>query len=89
LSEKDRQQLPSNEKFALDTRAFNPFSYGPANCVGKNLALLEMRVVICFIVQKFLFEPKEGFRLESWEEGIEDLFVVKRPPLPVTLELRR
>jgi hypothetical protein len=27
--------------------------------------------------------------LESWEEGIEDYFVVKRPPLPVIVEARR
>ncbi|KAJ8089129.1 hypothetical protein PM082_014377 [Marasmius tenuissimus] len=36
-------------------QAFIPFSYGPANCVGKNLALMEMRMVICALVKSFMF----------------------------------
>ncbi|KIM78409.1 hypothetical protein PILCRDRAFT_11126 [Piloderma croceum F 1598] len=89
LPEKDREKAPFNEEFILDLAAFNPFSYGPANCVGKNLALLELRVITCFIVQKFNLKVKQGFRIETWEEGIEDFFVVKRPPLPVIMEARR
>jgi cytochrome P450 len=89
LPEQDRQTLPPNERFILDLRAFIPFSYGPANCAGKNLAYLEMRAVTCYIVQKFNFKVKEGFRLESWAEGIRDFFVAKRPSLPVSVELRR
>ena len=89
LPEKDREIAPFNEEFILDLAAFNPFSYGPANCVGKNLALLELRVITCFIVQKFNLKVKEGFRIETWEEGVEDFFVVKRPPLLVVMEARR
>jgi len=60
--------------------------YGPANCIGKSLALLELRAVICFLIQMFNFKAKDGFNLESWEEGIKDYFVMKRPPLPVIVE---
>jgi len=59
---------------------------GPANCAGKNLALLELRGLVCFVMQKFEFKASEGF--EKWEEGVADFFVVKRPPLPVVLEAR-
>jgi cytochrome P450 len=86
LPERDREKLPFNETFILDHAAYIPFSYGPASCVGKNLALLEMRAVICYVVQKFGFKVKEGFRIDAWEDGIGDFFVVKSPALPVVVE---
>ena len=89
LPERDRQGLPSKETFILNHAAYIPFSYGPANCAGKNLALLELRAVTCYIVQKFKFTAREGSGLDSWEEGIEDFFVVKKPPLAVIVEPRR
>jgi cytochrome P450 len=89
LPEKDRQKISSKEEFIHDPTAFNPFSYGPASCVGKNLALLELRAVTCFLVQKFTFKAKEGFNVESWEDGIQDYFVVKRPALPVVMDVRK
>jgi len=89
LPEQDRQKISRNAEFVLDLKAFNPFSFGPASCVGKNLALLELREVTCFIVQRFTFKYKEGFSVGSWEEGTEDYFVVKRPALPVVMEVRR
>ena|ERR1700720_2309857 len=88
LPKEDREKVLQDDNFILDLTAFNPFSYGPANCVGKNLALLELRVVTCFVVQKLNFKAKEGFKSDSWEDGIEDFFVVKRPPLPVVVEAR-
>ncbi|KIM73430.1 hypothetical protein PILCRDRAFT_829164 [Piloderma croceum F 1598] len=88
LPERDREELPSNETFILNHAAYIPFSYGPANCVGKNVALLEMRAVTCYVVQKFMFKVKEGFRIDTWEEGIGDFFLVKSPALPVVVETR-
>jgi len=38
-----------------NTAAFIPFLYGLANCVGKNLALVEMRMVLCWVLQRFWF----------------------------------
>ena len=32
--------------------AFAPFSLGPFGCIGKNLALMELRTVICLLVSK-------------------------------------
>lgn len=93
LPEPDRQCPPLSAtkdygEFVHDTTAFIPFSLGPANCAGKNLALRELRGLVCFIVQTFKFKVKEGFRLESWEEEIADFFVLKKPALPVVVEAR-
>ncbi|KAJ7275607.1 cytochrome P450 monooxygenase [Mycena rebaudengoi] len=51
-------------------RAFNPFSVGPRACVGRNLASLELQIIVASIVRRFHFvlarpeEPlatREGF----------------------------
>jgi cytochrome P450 len=57
-------KIPSDAREIFDLTVFNPFSYGAANCVGRNLALLEMRAITCFIVQKFKFEAKDGVGME-------------------------
>ena len=80
---------PVDTKFTHDGNAFIPFSIGPASCVGKNLALLELRGLFCSLVQKFDFRPQQGFSLESWEEGVTDIFIMGKPALPVVVEARR
>jgi len=89
LPEQGRQKIFSDKNFVLELTAFNPFSYGPANCVGKNLAIMELRALMCFVVQRIDFKAKDGFRMESWEEDIEDFVVLKRPALPVIVDARK
>lgn len=72
-----------------NTAAFFPFSYGPANCVGKNLALMEMRMLLCWVLRRFRFSEAPGVSLEEWEGGILDwLFVVHQGPLLVSVSFR-
>ncbi|KAF7375220.1 hypothetical protein MSAN_00408600 [Mycena sanguinolenta] len=71
-----------------NTAAFIPFSVGPSNCVGRNLAYQEMRMVICTLISKFDMRFEEGFDVNSWEEDILDFFVVQRGRLPVVLTPR-
>ncbi|KAJ7116453.1 cytochrome P450 [Mycena epipterygia] len=71
-----------------DTRAFIPFSVGPSNCVGRNLAYQEMRMVVCTLISKFDMRFEEGFDVNSWEENMLDYFVVQRGSLPVVLTAR-
>ncbi|OCH91279.1 cytochrome P450 [Obba rivulosa] len=51
-------------------RAFNPFSFGPRSCVGRNLANLELLIIIGSILHRYHFvledpgknfETREGF----------------------------
>jgi cytochrome P450 len=34
---------------------FSPFTYGPRDCIGKNFAQIEMRIILLFLLQKFEF----------------------------------
>ncbi|KAJ7039636.1 cytochrome P450 [Mycena alexandri] len=71
-----------------NTAAFIPFSVGPSNCVGRNLAYQEMRMVVCTLISKFEMRFEEGFDVNSWEEEMLDYFVVQRGRLPVVLTAR-
>ncbi|KAJ6577437.1 cytochrome P450 [Mycena capillaripes] len=71
-----------------NTSAFIPFSVGPSNCVGRNLAYQEMRMVICTLISKFEMRFEDGFDVDSWEKDMLDYFVVQRGRLPVVLATR-
>lgn len=66
-----------------------PFSYGPTQCAGKYLAILEMRMVICSLIQKFEFSFDKNWDSTKWESSLTDYFtLIKNQPLPVTIKLR-
>ena len=71
-----------------NTAAFIPFSYGPTICAGKNLALMEMRMLLCWVLRRFLFSKVPGVDYEEWEGKIQDWFVVHQEPLVVSVSLR-
>ncbi|KAI9462028.1 high nitrogen upregulated cytochrome P450 monooxygenase 2 [Russula earlei] len=68
--------------------AFIPFSYGPTICAGKNLALMEMRMVLCWLLQRFRFSKVPGVAYEEWEGKIQDWFVTHVEPLSVNVSIR-
>ncbi|KAI8984902.1 high nitrogen upregulated cytochrome P450 monooxygenase 2 [Trametes punicea] len=80
-----------NQTVAHNTAAFIPFSFGPANCVGRGLALQEMRMLICLLIQRLdmrfpdrnLWDPRE------YEEGLEDWFTIQKPALRVVVTPRQ
>ena len=48
-------------RFASDNRqASQPFSYGPRGCIGKNLAYIEQRLLICHLLWNFDLEAPGG-----------------------------
>ena len=71
-----------------NTAAFIPFSYGPTICAGKNLARMEMRMVLCWILRQFRFSKAPGVVYQEWEETIQDWFVVHHGPLLVSVSRR-
>ncbi|KAM4067811.1 cytochrome p450 [Hirsutella rhossiliensis] len=74
-------------RFAADKRAvFKPFSYGPRDCIGKNLAYSEMRLIICRLLYRFDFEL--AHKQESWHDDQKILFFWQKKPLYLNLQRR-
>ncbi|TXB98820.1 hypothetical protein FocTR4_00013514 [Fusarium oxysporum f. sp. cubense] len=77
-----------DEKYAGDNRAvFKPFSYGARDCIGKNLAYAELRVILSHILFKFDFELKPG--QPDWHEKQTCFLVWDKVPLNITLKLQQ
>ena len=79
----DKQQVITNRA------AFVPFSLGPQNCAGKNVAMVEMRAVLCALLQKFDLHSAKNYNLDDWEKGLIDVYLTLRGPLPAVLTPRQ
>lgn len=66
---------------ALD--AMQPFSLGPRNCIGKNLAYAEMRLILAKII--FNFDMRIADESRGWLDGQRAFTVWDKPPLQVYL----
>lgn len=83
------EPAPAGEKFVHNPNAFIPFSFGPSNCVGKNLAQMEMRMVFCYLLQNLDFEFDKSWNPAERENATEDQFVLlMRSPVQVTVRRR-
>ena len=85
--------LPTGLKIAQDQVVTNrdvfiPFSQGPMVCAGKNVALAEMRALVCAVLQHFEFESVDKASLSNWEGDLREIFTTKRGILPVVLRAR-
>ncbi|KAJ6474484.1 cytochrome P450 [Mycena vitilis] len=77
-----------DERFNVNEDAFIPFSTGPANCAGKNLAMLEIRMVMAYIMQAFDMRLVDGYDKQRWEAELKDYFVLQKGRLPIILNSR-
>jgi cytochrome P450 len=70
--------------------AFIPFSAGPANCIGKNLAYQEMRMLLCYVLKYFDLELAANSMesVDAWEAGMKDYLMLIRKPLSVVVRRR-
>ncbi|KAK7680564.1 hypothetical protein QCA50_016346 [Cerrena zonata] len=72
----------------MNTLAFIPFSYGPANCVGRQMAKQEMLMFASVLLQNFTFSFAKGFDSDDWPNQMHDYFVTTRGPLLLHAEPR-
>ncbi|OHW90976.1 trichothecene c-15 hydroxylase [Colletotrichum incanum] len=76
-----------DERFEKDEKNLHqPFSYGPRNCLGMNLAYAEMRLILARIIWNFDLElaPES----QSWALGQKVFFFWDKPPLWVYFKPR-
>ncbi|KAI0398145.1 cytochrome p450 monooxygenase [Xylariaceae sp. FL0594] len=70
-----------------DLGAMQPFSVGPRNCIGRNLAYAEMRLILAKILFRFDVElaPEAG----RWIEAQKVYSLWDKPPLPIYLKMAK
>ncbi|KAI0145190.1 cytochrome P450 [Xylariaceae sp. FL1272] len=90
--ERPKEFLPerwtTRQDLVLDKRAFAPFSLGKFGCIGKSLAMIEMRLVIALLVKHFEISFAEGDEGESLFEGLQDQFTFAPGPLNLSFRIR-
>ncbi|KAK8051556.1 Cytochrome P450 monooxygenase alt3 [Apiospora rasikravindrae] len=75
--------LPDGSDFADDNRAaMQPFSYGPRNCIGVNMAYAEMRLVLARLLWNFDIELSD----DQWMARQKTWLVWHKIPLLIDLK---
>ena len=64
--DKPEQFRPERWLNELKTEAFQPFSYGPRNCLGKNVARAEIRLLLAKLLLRFDWKLEKN--MEAWME---------------------
>ncbi|KAK8076680.1 hypothetical protein PG994_003952 [Apiospora phragmitis] len=78
------ERFLGDPRFAGDVLdAMQPFSLGPRNCIGKNLAYAEMRLILAKIVYNFDMRIADESR--GWLTGQKAFALWDKPPLQVYL----
>jgi cytochrome P450 len=62
---------------------------GPYGCIGKQLALMELRYVVAQIVHRFDVSLAPGQSAEAFLEGTKDTFTLTLAPLNVIFTKRK
>ncbi|KAH8921381.1 cytochrome P450, partial [Atractiella rhizophila] len=77
---------PTNEK--LDTKASTPFNNGAYSCIGKSLAMEEMKMVIVVLLKRFEFKLPENFDDAMFLKSSKDFLTMSNPKLDVYIKKR-
>ena len=88
-SSESKDDAKVDPTFIFNPSAFVPFSQGPAICVGRNLARLETKMLVCLMLRRYDVQLVEGFDKGEWLSSFREYFVMRATrPLPVTLRAR-
>jgi cytochrome P450 family 628 len=72
--------------------AFSPFLTGKYSCVGKNLAMMEMRMFLSLFIRSFTFSfpgnDRDGLDTTGAELTMNDYFTAKVRPFKIVLRNR-
>jgi cytochrome P450 len=74
--------------FENDELCFAPFSFGTRNCLGMNLALMELRVTILMLISKFEFELADKSMLAEENLLMTSFTMQPQKGLPVRIRKR-
>ncbi|KAF5867749.1 putative benzoate 4-monooxygenase cytochrome p450 protein [Botrytis fragariae] len=88
----ERWLLPTHPhydaRYAKDNLAcVKPFSHGPRDCIGKNLAYNEMRLLISRLLFRFDYELLPG--QETWHDNQRAFLLWDKQPLKVRFTVRK
>lgn len=80
----------SSPELIKHERATAPFSLGPYNCIGKPLAMMNVRVTLARIILRYdlRFAPDCVNPQVEFEENMRDHFTLEPGPLYLRLEKR-
>ncbi|KAH8807492.1 cytochrome P450 monooxygenase [Xylogone sp. PMI_703] len=82
------ERFTTQPELVKDSSTFHPFSYGAYSCVGKQLALAELRWVTSMILISYDIRFAPGYRPESYLENGIDAFTYASAPLHVVFTPR-
>lgn len=71
-----------------NTKAYIPFGAGVYSCVGKPLALLEMRLFVVRFMKRLELEPAPGYDLQRYPFEVTASLTLVKAPLPVVVKKR-
>ncbi|KAF9442822.1 cytochrome P450 [Macrolepiota fuliginosa MF-IS2] len=78
----------STVPFILEKDTFIPFSIGAANCAGRPISLVEVKLVIPNIERRFNLASDDDFDPDQWEKELLDRFVIVKGQLGAALRVR-
>ena len=69
---------PTNRFAEDEKKVFEPFMVGPRKCIAKNLALAQMKLILCHFLWRFNLEPSDRSR-GDWTDQKSFLVNEKKP----------
>ncbi|KAB8252456.1 cytochrome P450 [Aspergillus flavus] len=82
------QRWMTQPELVKDASVFIPFNAGPYSCVGKQLALMELRRVTAEILTRYDVEFAQGQTTEDFLDGKRDTFTLVTAPLKLVFRER-